>query len=427
MADPTNIGERRGGLLDLVAVAAATYAMIVTTPIGGLVVRSFNWLTGSEAKTQPLIAYFATEGTGAGAKLKEIATPPSNVSKTNEVAKAVGLAPEIAHAVAVIAAGGGQDASGHYDVDLLHGGRASLASVGVQFPAKAKPAKAREEALIRGVALLEKDLGSSEAAVAATAVEIARVRFAVERARAGGATDPVAYRDLRPFLPPDDRDDADNVVHGVFALATAYSLSWPVDEHFPVSSSFGFREHPVLGGVRFHKGTDLAVPTGTEVRAIAEGVVVVATRDGVNGLFVEVDHGHGLTSSYCHNSELLVGRGDEVSRGRPVARSGSTGRSTGPHLHFQLEIDGRPVDAELFRQGAAPLARVGPYLDQRIARAARRAAVRWWRTSACIQRRIGRPVIASRWTRGCPARSVLLSRVRRARRSRRLRRRRHRR
>lgn len=355
---PEKPKKKRGGIVDLIAVTMAVYTMVVTTPAGGIVVRTFNWLTGSKARTKPLIAYFATEGTNlsSGKKAQRIARAPDKESKTNAVAKKVGLSPEVAQAVAVVAAGGDQDAEGHYDVRLLPGGRASLRATGVTFPGDERPAKEREEALLRGVAALKKELGSVEAAVAATAVEVAKVRYALERARAAGAPDPVAYADFRAYLPPADRDDADNLVHGTFALAIAYDLVWPVEDHFAVSSSFGYRLHPVLGHRKLHKGTDLAVPSGTEVRATAAGVVLYATRDGVNGLFVKLDHGHGLTSAYCHNSELLVAEGTWVRRGDPIARSGSTGRSTGPHLHFQLEIDGRPVDPELFRQGVAPLA-----------------------------------------------------------------------
>jgi murein DD-endopeptidase len=354
---PPKKKKKRGGLLDLLAVAMAIYTMVVTTPFGGLVVRTFNWVTGSRAKTRPLIAYFATEGTTAAseARLKKFVRPPKKAGETEKLAKKVGLSPQIAQAVVAIASSGEQDAKGHYEVKLLPGGKASLAEIKSPFPSN-KPAKDREAALIAAVAQLEKDLGSAEAAVAAIAVELPRVRYAVDRARASGAADPVPYEALRPFLPPPDRDDADNLVHGTFALATAYDLAWPVDDRFPVTSGFGYREHPILGGRRLHSGTDLGVPSGTEVRAIADGVVRHAMRDGINGLFIEINHGHGLTSAYCHNSDLLVASGERVKKGAVISRSGSTGRSTGPHLHFQLEIDGRPVDPELFRQGAESLA-----------------------------------------------------------------------
>lgn len=84
------------------------------------------------------------------------------------------------------------------------------------------------------------------------------------------------------------------------------------------------------------------------MHAVAEGRVVYASRDAVNGHFVKIDHGHGLTSAYCHASALDVARGEAVTKGARLLRSGATGRATGPHLHLQLELNGHPIDPELF-------------------------------------------------------------------------------
>ena len=368
---------RRHGLIDLLAVAMAFYAMMVTTPAGGILLRAFNHLTGSRARTRPLIAYFETGSTHRKSTRPVVLAPGVKSTDTDRVAKKAGLQTEVARAVAMVAAGGAQDARGHYQVTLGPEGQDAFRAVGVTFPSQ-ESAKMREEALLLGVGRLKEELKSDEAAVAATAIEIAHVRYALERARAGGASDPIKYEDFRRFLPPGDRGDADNIVHGTFALSTAYGLTWPVEERYRVSSPFGYRRHPVLGRRRFHRGTDLSVPTGTDVRSIADGIVLYATRDGVNGLFVKIDHGYGLTSAYSHNSELLVRRGARVEKGELIARSGSTGRSTGPHLHFQLEIEGRAVDPELFRQGAPPLARISPWPSLRmVQRAVMKKARRW--------------------------------------------------
>ena len=109
------------------------------------------------------------------------------------------------------------------------------------------------------------------------------------------------------------------------------------------------REHPLLGGRRLHAGVDLGVMKGAPVRAVADGIVRRASTDGVNGRILVVDHGGGVVTSYCHNDELLVGDGDHVRRGQMIARSGNTGRSTGPHLHYQLDLAGEPVDPLRFR------------------------------------------------------------------------------
>src|SRR5439155_646843 len=94
---------------------------------------------------------------------------------------------------------------------------------------------------------------------------------------------------------------------------------------------------------------DLGAMKGAPVRAVADGIVRRASTDGVNGRILVVDHGGGVVTSYCHNDELLVGDGDDVRRGQMIARSGNTGRSTGPHLHYQLDLGGEPVDPLRFR------------------------------------------------------------------------------
>ncbi|MFP2934140.1 M23 family metallopeptidase, partial [Pyxidicoccus sp. 3LG] len=134
-------------------------------------------------------------------------------------------------------------------------------------------------------------------------------------------------------------------------------LAWPVHEGARVTSPFGERIHPVLGTRKMHTGVDLGVPTGTAVVAVAEGVVRRASEDAVNGRVLVLDHGRGVTTAYCHNSELVVAVGQRVERGQLVARSGNTGRSTGPHLHYQLELAARPMDPLKFRSALRSVAR----------------------------------------------------------------------
>lgn len=347
--------RRPRGLLDLIAVITAVYTMVVTTPVGGMVVRGYNWVTKSQTKTRPLISYFSGDTGSAGTtapQIKKLVQP--NNSAAGRVAKRVGLSPKFARALAFMTASGKTDATGHFEIDLLAPGRSSLTVVGVHFPSKEEPAKRRERRLIKGAAKLRKRLGGIEPAVVALAVELTHVEYALERAKAAGAQDPVSFIQLRPYLPPEHRDEADNLVRGTFALSTAYDMAWPVRAGTRISSPFGYRHHPVLGRRKLHKGTDFAVPRGTKVFAIAEGKVRYATQDGINGRFIKIDHGHGLTSAYCHNSQLKVRRGEYVQKGQLIALSGSTGRSTGPHLHFQMELDRHPIDAELFKPGAAP-------------------------------------------------------------------------
>lgn len=131
-------------------------------------------------------------------------------------------------------------------------------------------------------------------------------------------------------------------------LATAFGLGWPVEEDAYVSSPFGLRTHPILGKEQLHTGVDLSVPTGTLVAATGAGVVVRAGETKVNGRFVVIHHGRGVTTAYLHNARVLVEEGQQVKAGDFIAMSGNTGRSTGPHVHYQLELDRQAVDPQYF-------------------------------------------------------------------------------
>ncbi len=172
---------------------------------------------------------------------------------------------------------------------------------------------------------------------------------AIRRARAAGMQQPERLDNHRRYLPAEQAARADRSVTEVLALATALDLGWPVDPGVRVSSPFGWREHPVLSKRRFHEGVDLAVPVGTPIHAVGAGSVSRARADAVNGRYLVVDHGHGVTSAYCHNSALHVQKSQQVDKGELVADSGNSGRSTGPHLHFGLRIHGRAVDPAVFR------------------------------------------------------------------------------
>jgi murein DD-endopeptidase MepM/ murein hydrolase activator NlpD len=119
----------------------------------------------------------------------------------------------------------------------------------------------------------------------------------------------------------------------------------PVQAAVTFSSGFGVRSDPFEHGAGFHPGIDLAGAYGTPIYATADGTV---TRAGWNsggyGNMVEIDHGRGIATRYGHMSAVLVHEGDHVTRGEQIGRMGSTGRSTGNHLHYEVRIDGRPVN-----------------------------------------------------------------------------------
>jgi murein DD-endopeptidase MepM/ murein hydrolase activator NlpD len=111
-----------------------------------------------------------------------------------------------------------------------------------------------------------------------------------------------------------------------------------------LTSSYGMRSHPVLGGMRKHSGIDLAAPTGTPVYATADGVVSRADWYSSYGLYISLEHGASLQTRYAHLSRLAVATGDVVKKGDLIGYVGSTGRSTGPHLHYEVRVDGLAVN-----------------------------------------------------------------------------------
>ena len=124
----------------------------------------------------------------------------------------------------------------------------------------------------------------------------------------------------------------------------------PVESGY-ISSFFGNRTDPFHGKAAFHAGIDFAGAPGTQVLSVADGVVSFAGRDGSFGKLVEITHGNGYVTRYAHNSTILVEAGQTVRRGDPIALMGSTGRSTGTHLHFEVLRDGRPVNPLSFVRG----------------------------------------------------------------------------
>ncbi|KGI77052.1 M23 family metallopeptidase [Oleiagrimonas soli] len=121
----------------------------------------------------------------------------------------------------------------------------------------------------------------------------------------------------------------------------------PISDGY-ISSYFGYRTDPFNGHREFHSGLDMATPIGTPVHAVAEGIVTYAgTRSGY-GNVVEVDHGNGYMTRYAHNSKLLVHVGERVRVGQKLSLTGSTGRSTGPHLHFEVWYKGRAINPLAF-------------------------------------------------------------------------------
>ncbi len=126
------------------------------------------------------------------------------------------------------------------------------------------------------------------------------------------------------------------------------SLKCPIWNNYRISSRYGYRIHPILHKRRFHDGVDLACPTGTPIHAADKGLVIYTGWRGGYGRTILIDHGSGISTMYAHCSRIAVKNGQTVSRGQVIGYVGSTGFSTGPHLHFGLRKYGKPINPMKF-------------------------------------------------------------------------------
>lgn len=157
-----------------------------------------------------------------------------------------------------------------------------------------------------------------------------------------------------PLLPPSDQpfdeslaDEANRVMLALERFATARQSLQAAPIHYPfssarsISSPFGNRRDPFGGNAAFHSGIDFPAPTGTPILSAGPGKVIYAGRRSGYGIVVEIDH-NGIVTRYAHMSAFLVNRGDTVLAGQQIGKVGSTGRSTGPHLHFEVRLNDEP-------------------------------------------------------------------------------------
>ncbi len=184
-------------------------------------------------------------------------------------------------------------------------------------------------------ALAERIRKAAAAARAARAAEAARARARARAQAAAAAAEAAAGRPTqRPAAP------------APAAAPRSDGWVWPADG--PLTSRFGYRRHPIYGDVRFHAGIDIGASYGSPTHAADDGVVTYAGPASGYGTLVLISHGsrdgRDITTGYAHQSALLVRAGESVTRGQQVGRVGNEGNSTGPHLHFEVRLDGDPVD-----------------------------------------------------------------------------------
>ncbi len=321
-------------MFDFFAAAVCLWAAAYHTPPGALVRGLFARLTDTHSAARPLLAYYS----GGVYEAQTIDTPTDLVDLPQPgLLAAIPQGPAIGRGVfaSLRRATPAQRITAHalatrYAIDL------SLLEDPTRGP----------ELCGMMIARAQQDLGSEEAAVLAVFSGFEAADFAAQRARSEHR--PLELQVLAQQLPPSERAAVDSASQAL-TLGTAYALAWPVPSRTRVSSPFGYRQHPTLGREQLHTGVDLAVTEGTEVHATAGGTVRRASEDEVNGKMVIVDHGRGVSTAYCHNSKLRVVAGQLINAGDVISESGNTGRSTGPHLHYQLELAHQAMDPFLFK------------------------------------------------------------------------------
>jgi murein DD-endopeptidase MepM/ murein hydrolase activator NlpD len=147
----------------------------------------------------------------------------------------------------------------------------------------------------------------------------------------------------------------DAAIHAISKAMTRPVLGHvPLDGDCDRSSAYGMRRHPVLKRRRMHRGIDFAARRGTPVLAAGSGVVTFAGRQNGYGQLIIIDHGHGLTTRYGHLRRIKVNVGDRVAPGQTIGQVGSSGRATGPHLHFEVRVAGKAVDPIRYTGFAMP-------------------------------------------------------------------------
>jgi murein DD-endopeptidase MepM/ murein hydrolase activator NlpD len=162
----------------------------------------------------------------------------------------------------------------------------------------------------------------------------------------GGPLMPVGADD--PFeAEVEELDDALTKLDGVRRAAVRLPIANPAPGQ-SVTSGFGVRRDPLIGRPAFHAGIDFRASVGVPVRASGAGTVIKAGWNGGYGRMVEIDHGNGLTTRYAHMSRLKVAEGDTVAAGAVIGHAGSSGRSTGPHLHYEVRRNGKATNPVRF-------------------------------------------------------------------------------
>lgn len=194
----------------------------------------------------------------------------------------------------------------------------------------------------------QQELAESKALAEQEKAELEEDKSAVEKKKAEIASDVKENQKMLDKLEADAAAMTSTIKsQGSSSSTSKYTggqMAWPAPSYVRISSYFAGRIDPITGKKSTHGGLDLASPYGSAIVAANPGKVIIAGFHYSYGNYIVIDHGGGVTTLYGHSSKLLVHKGQSVSRGQRIANVGSTGRSTGPHLHFEVRINGKRVD-----------------------------------------------------------------------------------
>jgi murein DD-endopeptidase MepM/ murein hydrolase activator NlpD len=283
------------------------------------------------------------------------------IAGLSQAARRVGIAPAAGDAV-VPGAAPAADKAATADAPAKAGTKSPLADAAIQSgtPDKANAAGQRISAVESSLDSLARDQVAYVDTVATRVMQRSQKIAAIlnrlgqkvppSHAQTGGEAIGGPLVELQPDTDPATFRASVSLVTGEvehFGALRRIALRLPLTRPIsgaPITSRFGVRVDPFLGTPAMHTGIDFRAPTGYPARATADGTVTMAGYDGGYGNMVEIDHGNGVTTRYGHLSKIDVTVGQVVSKGTVLGRTGSTGRSTGPHLHYEVRVDGDAID-----------------------------------------------------------------------------------
>ncbi|NLV87336.1 MAG: peptidoglycan DD-metalloendopeptidase family protein [Clostridiales bacterium] len=192
-------------------------------------------------------------------------------------------------------------------------------------------------------ALLETQIDEAQAVIKQLDEDVERLRAEFDANEAAQRALSSQINDMVAALEKQQQEQIAAGNGGNIVLGSG-SMKWPLTGYYPSSNTYGMRLHPIFNEMRFHAGTDIGAPTGTPILAADSGTIATAAYGSGYGNYVVISHGSGVSTLYAHMSSMAVSAGASVSKGQVIGYVGSTGWSTGPHLHFEVRVNGSTTD-----------------------------------------------------------------------------------